>query len=625
MTQQIHEATGGWPLHAENKIREWIRAGTLTVDGKDPNRLRWDRLAADRISPVGTYEASVRQGLSFLTEQERSVLGAVALGSQETTLDQISSLLELDKEEVSSSVQLLHRANCLHMDKESVRCLETQIVRSIITEMPKDQVGELREKLWELGLLNPLYRVTWLVDEGHIDQAVEYAAEVMEQLYNREAPISALALIDNAIEDLAELNESESRNRLWLVYIRCVMAVRPSDPAARKLFAQLGESEYRESSLFEDYVAAQLLGVIGHYPAYKERLTQAWERHHDGRPSSTLLLVGLRLAWVEEQFGDLGRVSGWFEALQSVVARLGRKSARALVTQARARVAYIQGDFDDGMRLAEKAMSTLSDIEGVSTRAEVLPVYVDFLRLQGRFSEAVMHLSEALSAARSTEMPKLVVPLLLAAARCEVDLFRLGRAQEYIDELMVSMRPGEYLHLRLEATLLWGRVLVASGEYHHAAGVLTDTAGRAKAAGLCVIDGVSSALLGHVDCFLGNTLEGDTRMSQAVEMLCDQGRHSAALECALIWARARGATLNPDIIFKPVQALVEHPFATIPRLEWLIASRRFHGSSRGIDEAIHETISSILVNSSGMERSALRVHPWTRTVKLNRENTEDDR
>ena len=195
-------------------------------------------------------------------------------------------------------------------------------------------------------------------------------------------------------------------------------------------------------------------------------------------------------------------------------------------------------------------------IQGVSTRASVLPVYVDYLRIQGRFSEALMHLSEALAAAALPRCHALWCPFF-SRRHGVVDLFRLGRAQEYVDELMVSLRPGESLHLRLEAMLLWGRILVASGEYHHAEGLLQDTAQRAESAGLCVIEGHANALLGQVDCFLGRIDQGDARMANSVDVLVQRGRHSAALDASLVWARARGVTLNPDAIFEPVSALLE--------------------------------------------------------------------
>ena len=302
--------------------------------------------------------------------------------------------------------------------------------------MASERLATLRARLWESSALRPSLRIRWLLEEDRKPEALAYASELLENLYAREAPISALGVVEEAIEGVAELGAElgEVRERLWLAYVRCVLAVRPSDGVARKLFGQLSpEAEGEQVDIVRGYVSAELMGVIGHYPGYKERLVAAWEQHHDQRPSVSLLLIGMKLAWVEEQFGDLEKAAHWHDSLRSVVARLGRKSARAMVAQQRARLAFTKGQFDVGANIAEKALDALEGIQGVSTRASVLPVYVDYLRIQGRFSEALMHLSEALAAARSTEMPRLVVPLLLAAARCEVDLFRLGRAQEYVE------------------------------------------------------------------------------------------------------------------------------------------------------------------------------------------------
>jgi tetratricopeptide (TPR) repeat protein len=618
ITQQIHEATGGWPLHTEHRLRDWVNEGVLKVDGKDPNRLRWDQISRDDLQPVAGYKAAIEQGLDFLDRDELDVLVGVALAEGVLPIADLAATVKLEEVQLMECLRRLHRSHWIHMERTTVSCTNAQIARQVIGRVSEAQVEAIQEWHWERGNLRPELRLRWLLKEGRCEEAVVYAADWVEKRYEAESPITALGLVEAVFPALAELEITnvQARDRLWLAYVRCVLAVRPSDSTARHLYNALRETIGEDKRLQADYVGAVLVGVIGHYPMFREHLERAWAKHFGGRPSPTLLLIGMSLAWVEEQFGDLEKANEWYVRLQEVVARLGRKSARSLVLKGRARLAYTAGRLDEAARIAEKGMGTLEGIQGVSARAEVLPVYVDCLRLQGRFSEAVIHLAEALALARATEMPKLVVPLLLAAARCEIDLYRLGRAQEYVDELMVSLRPGEHLYLRLEATLLWGRILVASGEYHHAIGILNDTQERAQAAGLSVIACVAAALSGQATCSLGRAAEGDAQMREATEQLSALGRHGGALECALIRARARGGTVDPAVLFESVREQIEQQVAVVPRLEWLIATRRFKGKSPEIDDAIDASIAQIVRASSGMERSALRVHPWARQARL---------
>ena len=70
-TKQLHEVTGGRPLYVEQKLRNWMTEGLLVVDGKDPNRVAWDRLTPRPITPVEAYQDVIRQGLDFLSPGTR--------------------------------------------------------------------------------------------------------------------------------------------------------------------------------------------------------------------------------------------------------------------------------------------------------------------------------------------------------------------------------------------------------------------------------------------------------------------------------------------------------------------------------------------------------------------------
>ena len=122
------------------------------------------------------------------------------------------------------------------------------------------------------------------------------------------------------------------------------------------------------------------------------------------------------------QLSPLGQVAGAVGALLSSASASNVSAAAASASRIAQAIAVLEAH---------------SDTHGL---AVALPVWAASLRRQGRYSEAFQVLYHQAPTMRATEVPSQSVRLLLATAWCELDICRLGRAQECVDELGALLR-----------------------------------------------------------------------------------------------------------------------------------------------------------------------------------------
>ena len=246
-------------------------------------------------------------------------------------------------------------------------------------------------------------------------------------------------------------------------------------------------------------------------------------------------------------------------------------------------------------------------------------MWAECLRHQGRYSEATRALDQALPRYREGQAPSFHVRILLALAWCEVDLCRLGRAQECVDELGAILRTGEHLHLRLQSELVWGRILIASGQYEDAYSILAGLYRRAGVAGLKVISEHARALLAETLWMVGQHDDASSLFDQAQNKLSRCGDVPVLVEACIARARATNGAADPDDIFQPVQFFLRTQPSHVARLERGIAQGFFlQGHGRAPDAAFQEAraaLDRIRQNLTETDQAALRVHPWARVLR----------
>lgn len=231
-------------------------------------------------------------------------------------------------------------------------------------------------------------------------------------------------------------------------------------------------------------------------------------------------------------------------------------------------------------------------------------------------------LAPRLPEARAGQAATNHVRLLLVLAACEADLFRLGRAQEAIDELDATLHKGEHLHLRIEADLVRGRVAMASGRLHEAEQVLGDAVRRAQQAQLVVLGELARAALGEALWALGREDDARDAFQVAVLGLIGTADVPALVEVCAGRARALAEFVSPDELFRPVADPIGREPFWVARMEQALAEGRFQRAEGDPARAqlayVHAAthLAHIGAGLDDTDRAALRVHPWAQVLRV---------
>jgi hypothetical protein len=367
---------------------------------------------------------------------------------------------------------------------------------------------------------------------------------------------------------------------------------------------------------------AHIQRVIGHYGKYRALLAEAWNLHTKldreadasvGTGIALELSATLALAGLSEEAGD------WIKRARTTAIRAGTTTDVARADVGVATWQGSRGKLKECEKVSARVVAQAEELEDLMLVAEALPVWSDCLRLQGRWSEALAKLYRWTPVLRAGEAPSAYVRLLLATAWCEVDLCRLGRAQECVDELFATLRQGEHLDLRLQADLVSGRILVASGSNRDAKVVLESVIERSRTAELVVIAEHARAILGELLVTTGKLEQGEAELRAACQRLAASGDLPTLTWASIARTRALSSHRDPTALLAPIRHYVESQPVTVARLEWWLATAR-RARATGQDPAAAATRARDLLDRiSGRlddtDRAALRVHPWGRDLR----------
>ena len=407
--------------------------------------------------------------------------------------------------------------------------------------MVLDQLNSARRRVLERLLVEELAdepafvaQIRLLMLVGRHEEAALQTLDWAVHHLAKNRPSTALEALDivvPALEDLEEVLWAQ----LCLVFTTCLAIVRPLDP-------QIGRSLSRAEALFRDaaitvrerneseaevlLTRAQIQRIIGHHPNFRRLLMDAWERIENAPATPLSVRIATLLGWSNRMAGYVDDAATWHGRARRLALEVGDPAVQAHADAGVAAWQFAHGLLSEAEHTAAGAIQVFAGIEDLGGLAEVVPTYTHSLRLQGRFSEALALLEDQIPMMREGEVPTFYVRLLLANAWCEVDLGRLGRAQEWVDELGAALRRSEHLDLRLEADLVWGRILVASGLHVDAMMRLRAVRDPAESAGLTVIAEVARALEAEAMWALGEQTPAVRAFRDAIGVLKDTGGHA---------------------------------------------------------------------------------------------------
>jgi tetratricopeptide (TPR) repeat protein len=283
-----------------------------------------------------------------------------------------------------------------------------------------------------------------------------------------------------------------------------------------------------------------------------------------------------------------------------------------------AAVLYGLGQLREAEFSATRALEIFDENEHLPGMSLAIATWSNSLRHQGRLSTALEVLAAAAPILRAAETPAFYLRILIAMARCEMTLGRLGRAQECLDELDAMTRPGEHLHLRLHVDLVRAAVLLQSGQGLRAVDGLMQSVQNATGAGLFIEAEVGRSYLGEALWESQPTLALGY-FEQARERLIQFGHVPALLESCRGYARVARTQTRPDEIFGVVGEVLSKQPAELARLEWAVSDGLYMAANERSAESswrnAKQLLEGMMEQLNEIDRASLTLHPWSRWVR----------
>lgn len=632
LAREIYSASGGLPTYVEEVVKGMVGQGILRVRTRDSNRIEWAaREDMEMPVPDGARDRVLDQ-LAALPGDRRRILEAMALLGGEGAATVLAGALQCRPHELVPALEDLSNRGWIALEHRQGRPYARW--RQILAEpVVAEQMHACRRRLLERLLIaqvgeDPAFaaQIRLLLEVGRLEEAVARAKDWAVHHLAKNRPLSALEVLEMVIprvEEVQHLDPTE-RAQMYLLHVTCLHQVRPMHPATSKSLAAASKAGTPMGDPFEaelHLIRARIQRVIGHYPNFRKHLMEAWYLVEHAPPSPLGSTIAGLLGWSNRVQGHVDDAATWHGRARRIAVQVGIPAVRAHADVGVAGWQFARGLLPEAERTAVAATRTFDDVGDIRGLSEALPVWAHSLRLQGRFSEALEVLYRQIPLMRESETPTFYVRLLLATAWCEVDLCRLGRAQEWVDELGATVRRSEHLDLRLEADLVWGRIMVASGMYNDALHKLSPVRDKARAAGLRVIAESAAALIGEAMWALGDQTSAKRAFKEAITKLRSTGDAPATAQACIAQARSMAEHVDPDRLFEPVAEFVDNQPCVTLQVERGIARGRYHRAKERKNDAdtsfarVRLTIDKLQEGLNATDQAALRLHPWMRHAR----------
>ncbi len=625
LARRIHEVTAGQPLYVEQAVNDLVAIGGMEADG---SRVTWAEQANELPPPERATNAAERL-LETLPVAWRRVLEVMAIADDATEPPVLARACGMNVHEVGEILERLVRRDVLRWRGEERLRPEWRhpVMRLVVAANvhPCRRFVTLRALADAVRGLPPSrggIQATMAV--GDPRDAVRSAVALGRRLLDGAMVRSALDLVEPLVGRIGEHDRGADIAEIFLVHGRCLRSLRPTDPTtarslgrAKAVAEELGDRRLVARVSLE---LARLFAVIGHFENFRKQLRVAWEQvpaDADGIAAE----IALELSRSYRLHGDLPKAEQWVEAALQRSEKDGSVALSAEVIVQAAACRLSRGHLDDAEQSLSRAMADCERIDHKVGFWRALAGWASALRLQGRFTEALTQLHQRLAESSQCQDQTPYVELLLATAWIELDLSRLGRAQECVDELLALVQRGEHLHLRLEAQLLNGRILLASGQFHTAGYALMEVHRSARNADLPVIAEHARALHAETLVALGDRDAAAGAYQSAVLGLLGSGDVTILAEGLRSRARTQATERDPTEIFKPVSRLLEEEPMPLLRMEQLLAQGAWHrhqgqnDRARGNLREAASVLNGVATGLSDTDRAALRVHPWSSWIR----------
>lgn len=622
VARQIFDASGGLPTYVEEVVKGLVAKGILRTQGRDANRIEWARRDIDIPVPEGA-RIRVMDQLAELSADRRRVLEALAVAGGEGSTAVLAKSLGATTGEIGPALEDLANRGWIALEDGDYARWRQILAEQVIL----DQLHPCRRRVLERLIIEevanePAFfaQIKLLMEVGRLDDALERSLDWAIHHLSRNRPLTALEVLDLIVPRIGEAvnTPNTTRAQLYLLHVTSLLMARPTDPQTARSLANANNLSDGQNDLFHaeiDLTKARIQRVIGHYPNFRKHLMKAWTTIEHTEPTPLGTTVADLLGWSNRVAGHVDDAAAWHGRSRRIAVQLGIPGVQAHADVGVAGWQYARGLLQEAERTVVAAIKVFDEVGDPRGISMALPIWADTLRQQGRFTLVLDVLNQQMPVMREAEDASMYVRLMLAAARSENALCRLGRAQECIEELAANLRKGEHLDLRLSAELVTGSIQEASGELDEASLTLRKVVDRARSAGLNVLAESATAQLASVEWQRGDERTAQRLFNDAISALRTTGDVPATVAAVVLQASAMCEKIDPDRLYAPVNDFVDNQPAPVARLNRELARARW-ALSQGADatphcEAAIKLLERIAQGLSDTDRAALRLHPWT--------------
>lgn len=630
VARKIHRSSGGLPGYVREVVGSMVSSGVLSKVGRDPNRIEWAQIKD--MKGVRVSERAHQQILEHLATVPaacRAPLEALSLLDGEAAPKWLAAALGQSTSEFRVVLEEMIERGLVQL-KSGPQGSMVHVRNALFSKVIARGLNPCRRRVFERRMLEHVKegtataaQVRLLIRCGEIDLALRKALEWSQLHVELDQPQTALEALEPVMDLVEEsgLTGSE-RARLYMLHATSMLMTQPTNPATSRSLAHANELGRHEGDVFAaelHLLQSRIQRVIGHYPNFRDHLMHAWRLIEHGKPSSLGSTVAGLLGWSNRVAGAVDASASWQGRARRIAVQTGEPSARAHAEVGVAEWQYARGMLAESEATAVSALTVFDDHSNRRGISLVLPIWAASLISQGRFSEVFEVLNQHAPVCRAAEAPSQYVRVLLAQAWAEIEICRLGRAQECVDELGAALRLGEHLDLRLEADLVWGRILLASGQQEEALHRLHRVRSQAKNAGLLVICEWAGALIGETLWGLGDLKAAHQEFSSSVEGLLRTGNVPVTVSAVISASRAMAGRVHPERLFGPVEAFIKSQPAKLALLERDLARGRY-ARANDMDPTPYlrraqEKLDTIKLSLNQTDAAALRLHPWSQTIR----------
>jgi tetratricopeptide (TPR) repeat protein len=625
LARRIHEITQGEPLYVEEAVQDLVDLGGIEADG---SRLAWAEHSMDLAAPERA-RVNAERLLAEIPVLHRRVLEAMAVARDAVDPPVLARMLGWAVAELGMILGLLSQRGVLRFGMEHGPRPDWRI--PVLAELVRQELHPARRAALYRGLAaastgHPPTRggIEATMAVGRTRDAVRAVVGLARSLVDHSLVRAALDLLQPVVDRLDPRDVGPHVAEVHLLHARCLLTVSPTDPTnarsiarARALAEELGDRSLTARAYL---VQARMFELIGHYANASKQIRAAWEQ----RPPDDDVItaqVAIELARSARRHGDLPKAEQWIDQAIEAAERAQDVGLQATANSESAACMLCRGNLPDAERTLSRAMQMFERADQRAGFWKALARWATVLRHQGRYSEALSQLYQRLPESSQCQDPTPYTELLLTTAWVELDLSRLGRAQECTDELAATVHRGEHLHLRLEAQILKARILLSSGQFRNAQYMVQEVHRSARNADLPVLAERARALLAEVLYAVGDREQSAREFQSAILGLMGSEDLPALAEGCRARARTQATERDPEEIFKPVRRLLEEQQMPLLQLELLLARSAWHRAANRKDDAriaLREAatvLNKVATDLSDTDRAALRVHPWSSWIR----------